>query len=107
MAISVVGKNDFSAEVNNCKGVVLVDFFANWCGPCKMTGPIIDELAKEINEVKFVKIDVDKSPELAEEYSIFSIPSFLIFKNGNLVSQFSGASTKQRFMEEIKKAQQS
>ncbi|NTU70064.1 redoxin domain-containing protein, partial [bacterium] len=65
----------FQKEVLDHKGYVLVDFYAEWCGPCKMTSPIIDQLTEEIKDVKFVKIDVDKSPDLASQFSIFSIPT--------------------------------
>lgn len=104
MAALHVTKDDFQKEVIDQKGVVFVDFFAQWCGPCKMTGPIIDQLADEKKEVKFVKIDVDKNPELATTYQIFSIPTFVIFKDGKMISQFVGAHSKEGFEQEIEKA---
>ena len=81
----------------------IVDFYADWCGPCKLTSPIIDELSEEIKNMKFLKVDVDKNPELAQQYSIFSIPTFMIFKGGQVTSQFVGAMGKEGFLEEIKK----
>jgi thioredoxin 1 len=103
MAVPNVDKNNFEVEVLKNKGVVLVDFFATWCGPCKMTGPIIDQLAEEVKDVKFVKVDVDQNQELSSQYQVFSIPTFLIFKNGEVVGQFVGAQSKEGFLAEIKK----
>jgi thioredoxin 1 len=94
----------FEQEVVNYKGVVLVDFYAEWCGPCKAVAPIIDTLSEEQKDVKFVKVDVDANQDLAGQYSIFSIPTFLIFKNGKVESQFVGAHSKEGFVEEIEKA---
>ena len=104
MTVAHIDKNNFEVEVLKNKGVVLVDFFATWCGPCKMTGPIIDQLAEEVKDVKFVKVDVDQNQELSSQYQIFSIPTFLIFKDGEVVSQFVGAQSKEGFLAEIKKA---
>lgn len=103
MAVLHLDKNNFDTEVLKNKGVVLVDFFATWCGPCKMTGPIIDQLAEELKNVKFVKIDVDQNQELASEYQVFSIPTFLVFKDGQVVNQFVGAQSKEGFLSEINK----
>lgn len=103
MAATDVTTDTFQQEVLDYKGVVLVDFHAHWCGPCKITGPIIDELAEEMKEVKFVKIDVDTNQELAGKYSVFSIPTFLIVKNGEVKNQFVGAHSKEGFEQEIQK----
>ena len=104
MGVIAVDKNNFKKEVIDHKGMVFVDFFADWCGPCKITSPIIDQLAEENKAVKFVKINVDQNPDLATQYSIFSIPTFIIFKNGKSVSQFYGALSKETFAAEIDKA---
>jgi thioredoxin 1 len=104
MAVAQLDKNNFDTEVLKYKGVVLVDFFATWCGPCKMTGPIIDQLADEVKNVKFVKVDVDQNQELSSQYQVFSIPTFLIFKDGQVVNQFVGAQSKEGFLTEINKA---
>lgn len=96
-------QDNFQKEVVGQKGTIFVDFFAPWCGPCKMTGPIIDELAAEMKDIKFVKVDVDQSPDLTTQYSIFSIPTFMIFKDGKVVNQFVGAMGKEAFVNEIKK----
>ena len=98
-----VTKDNFQQEVLNHKGLVLVDFYAEWCGPCKVTAPIIDELAKEMKDVKFVKIDVDANSELSSQYQVFSIPTFIIFEDGKTVSQFVGAQAKEGFVAEISK----
>jgi len=99
-----INADQFQNEVLNQKGLVFVDFYADWCGPCKMTSPIIEELANEIKEVKFVKVNVDENPDLASQYNIFSIPTFLIFKDGKVIHQFVGARGKEGFLSEIEKA---
>lgn len=104
MAVPHIDKNNFETEVLKAKGVVFVDFYATWCGPCKVTGPIIEQLADEMKNIKFIKIDVDQNPELSSEYQVFSIPTFLIFKDGQVVNQFVGAQSKEGFLAEINKA---
>ncbi len=103
MAVINGSKDNFQTEVIDYKGIVFVDFFAEWCGPCKMTGPIIDELSEKNKNVKFVKVDVDKNPELASQYQVFSIPTFVLFKEGKTVSQFVGAHSKEGFEQELNK----
>jgi len=95
----------FKKEVLDAQGVVLVDFYADWCGPCKMVAPVIDELAGEKKDVKFAKVNVDEHSDIASQYSVFSIPTFIIFKDGKAVNQFSGAMGKEGFESEISKAQ--
>ncbi len=104
MPVTHLDKNNFETEVLKNKGVVLVDFYASWCGPCKVTGPIIEQLATEIKNVKFTKVDVDQNQELSSQYQVFSIPTFLIFKDGEAVGQFVGAMSKEGFLAEINKA---
>jgi len=94
-------KDNFQTEVVDYKGIVLVDFFAQWCGPCKMTGPIIDQLSEENKNIKFIKVDVDKNPELASQYQVFSIPTFIFIKDGKAISQLVGAHSKEGFEQEI------
>lgn len=103
MAVIHLDKNNFETEVLKTKGLVMVDFYAQWCGPCKTTGPIIEQLAEEVNNVKFVKVDVDQNQELSSQYQIFSIPTFLIFKDGQVISQFIGVLGREGFLAEIKK----
>jgi thioredoxin 1 len=105
MATVQATQTDFAEKVTNHQGMVLVDFHAEWCGPCKATEPIIEELSNEMKDIKFVKVDVDANQDLASEYSIFSIPSFLIFNNGQVIGQFVGAQSKEGFKSEIAKAQ--
>ena len=72
------------------KGVVVIDFFANWCGPCKMLAPVLEEVAQELPTVTFAKVDVDQDPSLAGKYGIQSIPHLILFKDGQAVDQISG-----------------
>lgn len=99
-----VSKNNFAADVLGAKEMVLVDFYADWCGPCKLTAPIIEELSNEVKDVRFAKVNVDVDTELATTYQVFSIPTFIIFKNGKSVGQFVGAQSKENFLKEIEKA---
>ncbi len=103
MATLSTSQTTFKKDVLDKKGVVFVDFFAEWCGPCKMTGPIIEQLSEEKKDIAFLKVNVDENNELASQYSIFSIPTFVIFKDGQVVSQFSGAMGKEGFEEELRK----
>lgn len=89
-----VNKEQFEQILNN-EQYVIADFFANWCGPCKMISPILDELSKEYTNIKFCKIDVDKEDELAISFHIDYIPNIIMFKNGAKVDSFSGYKTKQ------------
>ena len=84
---------EFENEVLNAKGTVLVDFFATWCGPCKMLAPHLDELSAKNPEVKIVKIDVDEETPLAIKYGVASIPTLLLFKDGQKVNQTLGYQT--------------
>lgn len=103
MAVTLINQDTFQKDVLDDKGIVLIDFYADWCAPCRVTSPIIDELSNEITNIKFLKVDVDKNPQLAQQYSIFSIPTFMIFKQGKVASQFVGAMGKEGFLNEIKK----
>ena len=87
-----VNSNEFDNEIKS--GVVFVDFYATWCGPCKMLSPIVDEVSNEIEDVKFLKVDVDESGDIASKYGIMSIPTLIIFKEGNIVSKHTGLLSK-------------
>ncbi len=106
MAVHHTTRETFENDVLKHKGIVLVDFFAEWCGPCKLTSPIVEELSNDPNykDISFVEIDVDADNELAAQYNVLSIPTFLIFKDGQVVSQFIGARDKSGFESEIKAA---
>lgn len=96
--------DDFADEVEMAETPVLVDFWAEWCGPCKQLAPRIEELAEEYDgEMKFVKVDVDENQELAGQFGIRSIPTLLIFKEGDKVEQIVGSVPKERIREEIEK----
>ncbi|HHW67523.1 thioredoxin [Defluviitalea raffinosedens] len=93
---------EFQSEVLDSKDLVLVDFFATWCGPCKMMAPVIDQLAEEMNgKVKIFKIDVDEARDLAAKYRIMSVPTLMFFKNGEVVDQIMGAVPKDRLVDKI------
>lgn len=88
--VKQVSDNEFKGEVLEHEGVVLVDFWATWCGPCKMIGPVIDQLSNEVKDVKFVKVDVDKNPVVSNTLQIASIPTLMMFKDGKLVDKVVG-----------------
>jgi thioredoxin 1 len=104
MAVLSINKDQFQKEVIEKKGLVMVDFYADWCGPCKLTSPIIEELSEEHKDISFVKVNVDNNQELASQYSVFSIPTFIVFKDGTLATQFVGAMGKEGFEEQLNKA---
>lgn len=102
MAVIQLNKQNFEQEVLNSRDVVLVDFFATWCGPCKMMAPVLDEIAEEYPQYKICKVNVDEEQELAEQYNVMSIPTFIVFKNGNVVNQTLGAKPKNQIIEMLK-----
>lgn len=94
MAKELLTKEEFENNVINSPTLAVVDFFATWCGPCKMLAPIIEELSQELPDVKFYKIDVDKLRELAVEYSIRGVPTLIFFKNGEIKETVVGTRNK-------------
>ena len=94
-----INKNNFQNEVMNSDKTVLLDFWAPWCAPCRMVVPIIEEIAGERPDIKVGKINVDEQPELASEFSIMSIPTLVVMKNGKIVQQVSGARPKNAILE--------
>lgn len=92
----VISSSEFQSEVLESDIPVLVDFFATWCGPCKMVAPILDEVAEEVaGKAKVYKIDVDQSPDLAQRYSVMSVPTMIVFENGQIKKTSMGAQPKQ------------
>ena len=94
-----INKNNFQNEVMNSDKPVLLDFWAPWCAPCRMVVPVIEEIAGERPDIKVGKINVDEQPELASEFSIMSIPTLVVMKNGKIVQQISGARPKNAILE--------
>ena len=95
MATVKVDKGNFQADVLNAKEPVVVDFWAEWCGPCKMIGPSLEEIAKELgSKVKIAKLNIDENPELAAQFGVRSIPTLMIFKGGEVADMKVGAAPK-------------
>ena len=90
MSVIKISKENFISEVLNSDRPVLLDFYADWCGPCRMVGPIVSEIANERDDVKVGKINVDEQPELAAQFQVMSIPMLAVIKNGKLVNQVVG-----------------
>ena len=97
MAVIELNKDNFSTIINTDK-TVLIDFFATWCGPCRMVSPIVDEIAEEHPEFVVAKVDVDKNPELAGEFSVMSIPTLVVIKDGKIINQSAGARPKAQIL---------
>lgn len=98
MAAIKVDANNFQNEVLESDKTVLVDFWAAWCGPCRMVSPIVDEIADENPEIKVAKVDVDANPELAVAYKIMTIPTLVVFKNGEITERVSGVKSKSEIL---------
>lgn len=93
-----VNKNNFNQEVLNSDKPVLMDFWAPWCGPCRMVVPLVEEIAKERSDIKVVKINVDEEPKLAMQFGVVSIPTLVVMKNGKIVNQVTGARPKAQIL---------
>lgn len=93
-----INKDNFHNEVLNSDKPVLLDFFASWCGPCRMVGPILDEIAEEREDIKVCKVDIDEQPELASRFRIMSVPTLMVLKNGQIVEQSVGAKPKHQIL---------
>ena len=98
MKVLHVNKDNFHKEVLSSEKPVLLDFFASWCGPCRMVGPILDEIAEEREDIEVCKVDIDEQPELASRYRIISVPTLMVLKNGNIVDQSIGARPKHQIL---------
>ena len=102
MSAMHINQNNFQEEVLNSDKPVLVDFWAPWCGPCRMVGPILDEIAAERPDIKVCKINVDEDPELANRFGVMTIPTLYVFKNGEAVNHRSGAMPKEQILALVK-----
>ena len=94
MSVVNINKNNFENEVMHSGKPVLLDFWAPWCGPCRMVSPIVDEIADECSDIKVGKINVDEQPELAAQFGVMSIPTLVVMKEGKIVNQAVGARPK-------------
>lgn len=98
MSVKKITAENFEQEVMESEQVVLLDFFATWCGPCRMIGPIIEQIAEEMPSVKVGKIDVDQEGDLASRFQIFSIPTLIVMKDGEVVQKATGAKSREEIL---------
>ena len=102
MSVLALNENNFEEEVLKSNNKVLVDFYADWCGPCKMMSPIIDEIAEEKQGIKVGKVNVDNNQELAIKYDVMSIPTIIVFENGVPKKTFIGVTDKNEILEQLR-----
>lgn len=98
MSVLHITKNNFQSEVLNADRPVLLDFWADWCSPCRMVGPLVEEIAAEHPEIKVGKLNVDQQPELAAQFQIMSIPTLMVVKNGRITQRVVGARPKAQIL---------
>ena len=98
MAVNHIDKNNFKSEVMESDRTVLLDFWAPWCMPCRMVGPILEQIAKERSDIKVGKINVDEEPELAGQFQVMSIPTLLVMKDGKIMNRSVGAKPKEEIL---------
>ena len=102
MSVVSINKDNYENEVVKSDKTVLLDFYADWCGPCRMVSPIVEEIANEHPEYKVGKINVDEQPELAKDFKVMSIPALFVVKEGKVVNQSLGAQPKAQILEMLK-----
>lgn len=102
MAVLKLNTDNFEQEVLQAQGTVLVDFYADWCGPCKMMAPVVEEVANEAEGVKVCKINVDDNVQIAQKFGVMSIPTFIAFKNGEVAGKQIGAVPKSSLINLVK-----
>lgn len=102
MAVITLTKENFEQEVLKSDVPVMVDFWASWCGPCRMLSPIVDEIAEEVRQAKVGKVNVDEQPDLAAKYGIMTIPTVLVFKNGEIAANSVGVKPKAALLNLLK-----
>ena len=100
-AITTLSTDSFENEVTATDGPVLVDFWSEWCGPCKMIAPILDEIAGEYEGIKIAKLNVDEAPDVARQFDVMSIPTLIVFENGEPSKRIVGAKSKANLLEEL------
>ena len=98
MSVININNNNFQDEVMHSEKLVLLDFWASWCGPCRMVSPIVDEIAADRSDIKVCKINVDEQPELAARFGVMSIPTLVVMKNGKVINQAVGARPKAQIL---------
>ncbi len=101
MEIKVITKETFETEVLQTKEPVLVDFFAEWCGPCKMLAPILHEIAEEKNDLKICKLDIDQDVDLALEYGVQAVPTMILFRQGEAAQKIVGLCSKDELLQQL------
>lgn len=94
MAVVKLTAENFEKEVLQSEKLVLVDFYADWCGPCQMMGPVVEEISNEVNDAKVCKINIDEQMSITQKYGVMSIPTFIVFKNGDVADKKMGAMPK-------------
>ena len=98
-----ITENNFEKEVVKHKGFVIIDFWAEWCGPCKRAAPSFEELSKEMRSIRFAKLNVEEYPQLASSLGVMAIPTFIIYKDGKEIDRLSGFDSKESFKANIEK----